>query len=345
MAKVGIPRALFYYQYYPGWKAFFEELGAETVVSPPTDKAIFALGNARAVGETCLPVKIFLGHVIYLSDKCDYMFIPALRSLGNKAYNCSKFLGLPDMAKALIPECPTILDPEIDLSNGRHSLYQAISSGLGRYLPSGHGKVKKAIEAGREADLSYHRKMVDYGMTPLEAVEGIHRRRESSGLEQDASLRLKIALIGHPYVLYDDYINHRLVSRIEAMDVEVVTPEMASAEAVNAAMARLVGKAHWTFEADVIGAGEFYMEAEVDGLITVAVFACGPDSMMIDVVRHRARDLGVPFLHLTLDEHTSEGGIVTRLEAFLDMIRRKRGASDAPTLTNPAGQKKERICL
>ena len=108
MIKVGIPRALFYYQYYPMWQAFFEELGAETVVSSPTNKDIFTSGNSRAVAETCLPVKVFFGHVISLVDKCDYMFIPAIRSMGKKAYNCSKFLGLPDMTRALIPECPPI---------------------------------------------------------------------------------------------------------------------------------------------------------------------------------------------------------------------------------------------
>lgn len=36
MMRVGIPRALLYYQYYPAWKTFFEEMGAEVVVSPPT---------------------------------------------------------------------------------------------------------------------------------------------------------------------------------------------------------------------------------------------------------------------------------------------------------------------
>jgi len=54
VVRVGIPRALSYYQYYPGWKAFFEALGAETVVSPPTNKATFTAGNSRAVAETCL---------------------------------------------------------------------------------------------------------------------------------------------------------------------------------------------------------------------------------------------------------------------------------------------------
>jgi len=31
-----------------------------------------------------------------------------------------------------------------------------------------------------------------------------------------------------------------------------------------------------------------------------------------------------PFMSLTLEEHTAETGVVTRLEAFLDMIHRRK---------------------
>lgn len=344
MIKVGIPRALFYYQYYPGWKTFFEALGAETVVSLPTDKAIFTLGNSRAVAETCLPVKVFFGHVIFLVDKCDCMFIPAIRSLGRKAYNCSKFLGLPDMTRALIPECPPILDPEIDLNKGRRSSYKTIYS-LGRYFTSDGGKIKRAAEEVWKTNLAYRSKMAECGFTPIEAINGACQGEELSEPSPDTPSMLNIALIGHPYVIYDDYINHRLISRLKAMGTEVFTPEMAHEEAINIAMAKLVGNPHWTFEADIIGAGELYLEAEVDGVITVAVFGCGPDSMMIDVVRHRARELKVPFLHLSLDEHTSEGGLITRLEAFLDMIKRKKGERSPITSSYLSKNRRKKVCV
>ncbi|MFW6118644.1 MAG: acyl-CoA dehydratase activase-related protein [Chloroflexota bacterium] len=323
MVKVGIPRALFYYQYYPGWKAFFEALGAETVVSPPTDKAIFTAGNSRAVAETCLPVKLFFGHVISLADKCDYMFIPALRSLGKKAYYCSKFIGLPDMTRALVPECSFILDPEIDLNKGRRSLYSVIYS-LGRHFSSDRGKVKKAVEQAEKAHLAYRKEMSDRGTTPIQALNEMHTDEDKSNLGPDTSPNLSVAVIGHQYVIYDDYINHRLISRLQAMGARVFTPEMAEQEALDIAMIKLGGPPHWSFEADIIGAGEHYLASKVDGIISVAVFGCGPDSMMIEMVRHRASEFKTPFLHLSLDEHTSEGGLVTRLEAFLDMVKRRR---------------------
>ena len=40
--RVGIPRALLYYRYYPAWKAFFNALQAEVVLSPETNKEMQA---------------------------------------------------------------------------------------------------------------------------------------------------------------------------------------------------------------------------------------------------------------------------------------------------------------
>jgi predicted nucleotide-binding protein (sugar kinase/HSP70/actin superfamily) len=45
--------------------------------------------------------------------------------------------------------------------------------------------------------------------------------------------------------------------------------------------------------------------------------------MMLGMVQHRARELSIPILPLSLDEHSSEGGLLTRLEAFLDMVKRR----------------------
>ena len=323
MVKVGVPRALLYYQYFPAWKAFFQTLGAEVMVSSPTNKAIMAAGNSQAVAETCLPVKLFFGHVISLIDKCDYMFIPAMRSLGNKAYYCSKFIGLPDMTRALVGKCPPILDPEIDLNKGRRSLDRTAYD-LGHHFSEDRNKIKEAVRQAEEVHLAYRREMSDQGTAPPQVLDGARPEEGKWDSGAVAPPVLSIAVIGHQYVLYDEYMSHRLISRLRAMGVRVFTPEMVSQDALDTATLKLGGAPHWSFEADIVGAGEHYLHTEVDGIISVAVFGCGPDSMMIDMVRHRARELRTPFLHLSLDEHTSEGGLVTRLEAFLDMVRRRR---------------------
>jgi predicted nucleotide-binding protein (sugar kinase/HSP70/actin superfamily) len=315
MVTVGIPRALLYYQYYPAWKVFLEKLGAKVVVSAPTNKSILNSGVARGVQDTCLPVKVFFGHIVSLVDECDVMFVPAVTSLGKKSYNCSKLIGLPNMARALIPESPPILAPEINCEKGRYNLYRSIY-GVGRYFTSNPFKLKRAVEEAWASNLDYRGKMSDEGITPLQAID--------CKLSPDVNpSSFTIAVIGHPYISYDEYISHRLIPQLQKKGVKVVTPEMVSPEELDAATRRLVGVPHWLFESEIIGAGEYYMETGVDGIIIVAAFGCGPDSMMLGMVQHRARELSIPILPLSLDEHSSEGGLLTRLEAFLDMVKRR----------------------
>jgi len=327
MVRIGIPRALLYYQYYPMWKAFFEELGAEVVVSPPTTQIMLAQGSARVVADTCLPVKVFLGHVFALTEKCDRIFIPAVRSVQNKVYNCSKFLGLPDMTKAVIPESPPILEMDIDINKGKAKLYQAIYQ-LGRHFTWNPVKIRQASLAAWQTYLNYRELMSTRGLIPPQAIEEILGTAEAepkTPSSHSASTRATIALVGHPYLLYDEYINHRLIHRLEQAGNRLLTPEMVTAQELESAVVKLIGGAYWTYEEEVVGAGGHYLHSRTDGVIGIMAFGCGPDSLMMDTVRRQAARLrATPFMSLTVDEHTAEAGVVTRLEAFLDMIYRKK---------------------
>jgi len=327
MIRIGIPRALLYYQYYPMWKTFFEELGAEVVVSPLTTQAMLAEGSARVVADTCLPVKVFLGHVLSLVGKCDSIFIPAVRSVKNNVYNCSKFLGLPDMTKAVIPESPPILDIDIDINKGKRRLYQNIYK-LGRHFTWNPFKIRQASLAAWQAYLNYQKLMSSHKLAPPEAVErisGTLKPERNASFSDSTSIQATIGLIGHPYLLYDEYINHRFIHRLEQTGHKVLTPEMLAKEELESAIAGLVGKAYWTYEEEIVGAGGHYLQNGADGVIGIMAFGCGPDSLMMDTVhRQAARLRTIPFMSLTLEEHTAEAGVVTRLEAFTDMIHRKK---------------------
>jgi len=324
MVKVGIPRALLYYQYYPMWKAFFEELGAEVIVSPPTTQAMLSEGSSRVVADTCLPVKVFIGHVISLVDKCDCIFIPAVRSVQEKVYNCSKFLGLPDMSRAVVPEAPLILDVEIDVNRGKRILYQTIYY-LGRHFTRDPLKIRRAALAAWQAHLDYLELMSGGGLMPPQAIEKMSGASEVTSTLHNEKFLGNIAVIGHPYLLYDELVNHRLIHRLEKSNHKVLTPEMLTTGELRAATERLVGGAYWTYEDEVVGAGGHYLASGVSGVIGVMAFGCGPDSLMMDMVQRNANRLkNAVFMNLTVEEHTAETGIITRLEAFLDMIHRRK---------------------
>lgn len=332
--NIGIPRALLYYQYFPMWKTFFEGLGGEVVISPPTTKAIIASGASRVVADTCLPVKVFLGHVLSLIGKCDYIFIPTIRSLKSKIYNCSKFLGLPEMTRAVVTDCPPILDITIDMNKGMRNIYRSIDK-LGSYFTRNTSDIKRASLDAWQVHLEYRRLMFKEGFTPPRAMETITGLEEAGVSHLSTEMEISssspaltkptIALIGHPYLLYDEYLNHRLVHRLERAGNRVLTPEMLSSEELESASVKLAGTTYWTYGEEVVGAGEHYLQSGADGVIGVLTFGCGPDSLMMEMVRRRASKLKTtPFMSIVLEEHTAETGIITRLEAFLDMINRRK---------------------
>ncbi|MFC2067524.1 acyl-CoA dehydratase activase-related protein [Chloroflexota bacterium] len=329
MISIGIPRALFYFRYYPMFKAFFEAMGVEVIVSPPTTQTVLSSGSSRVVADTCLPVKVFCGHAISLEGKCDYVFIPVIRSVERKVYNCAKFLGLPDMVRAVIPESPPVLEIEIDITRGKRNLYQAIYQ-LGRHFTWNPLKIKRACMVARQADLDYCGLMSDHGLNRKQALEKIAGISEE-GAGQVATgyptqTQATIAVIGHHYLLCDEHVNHRLIHRLQQAGNRVLTPEMLIKEELESAMTKLTGMVYWAYEEEVLGAGMHYLENGVDGIISVMAFGCGPDSLIMDMMHRQARGRkNVAFMSLTLEEHTAETGMITRLEAFLDMVyRRKR---------------------
>lgn len=327
MMRIGVPRSLLYYQYFPAWKTFFEQLGAEVVVSPPTTQVMLAEGSSRVVADTCLPVKVFLGHTLWLNERCDKVFIPAIRSMERRVYNCSKFLGLPDMTKAVIPELPGLLEIEIDVNKGRNRLFRDVY-GLGRHIELNPVKVRRAALAAWQAFLDYRNMMHLNKITPVEAIARLYPDIDKpKEAETPSAGKGTVALIGHPYMLYDEFVNHRIIQRLERMGNTVITPEMVPYEEQKAGVLNVTGGAYWTYENEVAGAGGYYLDNRADGVIGLMAFGCGPDSLLMDMIRrYSVSKKSVPFMCLTLEEHTAEAGVVTRLEAFTDMISRRKRA-------------------
>jgi len=319
--RVGIPRALLFFQYYPMWKVFFEELGAEVITTGRTNKKIVDEGVRRTVNDTCFPIKVLTGHVVELSGVCDALFLPSIRSLREGSYNCSKFLGLPDITRALVPEAPEIIEADIEIPKGKRDLYIEILK-VGRRFTANPIRIKRASERAWKAYKEYRKLMREERLTPPEAMDKLYGK-DAHGWKRG---RITIGIVGHPYVLYDEFINHNILKKLRDMDVSFLTPEMIPEEEACSEVMRLVGRFYWTYEDEVTGAGGCFIKSpDIDGVICFVPFGCGPDSLMTGLLKTEAKRVKKPFMILSFDEHTAEAGIITRLEAFIDMILRRGG--------------------
>ena len=89
----------------------------------------------------------------------------------------------------------------------------------------------------------------------------------------------------------------------------------------------LESEPYWANQMEVTGCAGHYLKSDkIDGLITITAFGCGPDSLMLEDIKRKAKNFQKPLLHLSIDEHTGEAGFVTRLEAFCDMLFRNKRA-------------------
>jgi predicted nucleotide-binding protein (sugar kinase/HSP70/actin superfamily) len=319
---IGIPRALLYYHYAPMLQAFFRTLGVQVIVSPPTTRETLAQGAARVVADMCMPVKLYCGHVLALVDKVDRIFVPAIHRLRPGTRNCPKFVGLPDLISAAIPEAP-LLTVDVDTESRLQALSQLVQV-LRKHFTINPLLVKKATDQAQADQNAYH-KLLLQGVPLPEAItlSPLPRR-----LSQPRPLT--VAVIGHPYNLHDEYVTHRLLRRLQSLNVRTRTPATVHPTDRWWNVKRLAQVPYWTFEDEVVGAAGSYLQRGVDGVITVSAFGCAPDSVMLAVVAQAARAANVPHISLILDEHSGEAGLVTRLEAFVDMLSRRKEREQCP---------------
>lgn len=316
--KVGLPRGMFYFDYFPLWKSFFNNLGVEVVISPKTNKNILDRGINACVDEACLPIKIFHGHVDYIKDKVDYLFIPKITSTYKREYNCPKHLGLPDMVKHSIKELPTIIDTEVNLKRSDKALNKAIID-TGRYFEKSNRKIYKAFyDACKEYD--DYIAMMTTGVIPLRVLgKNDDMNIMSKIVKKDHSRR--ILILGHSYNIYDQYINMDLVKKLKGIGFDVITAEMVEEKKAREYAAKLPKRMFWTHGQRIVGAAYSLIDyRSISGIIYVSAFGCGLDSVFIDIIERKAKEAKIPFTLLTIDEQTGEAGINTRVEAFTDML-------------------------
>lgn len=327
MYKIGIPRGMLYYDYYPLWSEFFKELGAEVILSPKTNKDILDSGVLSCVDEACLPVKIFHGHVNFLKDKVDYLFIPKVISIKKKEYCCPKVLGLPDMVRFSIDDLPPIITPKINLFKFDNK-YKTAMYETGHFLDKNITIIRKAYTS---AIKSYNRYiyLMNKGVIPIEAIKMYNRAFKDYNYRLDED-NMTIMVAGHPYNLYDEYLNMNVINKLIEKNINILTPEMISDKKIIEYSNKLPKRMFWTHGRRIVGSSlNLIEEGRIDGIIYLSSFGCGIDSILIDLIERKAIANKIPFTLLTLDEQTGEAGVNTRIEAFIDMIkwRYKNGAN------------------
>ncbi len=323
--KIGVPRSLAYYSFFPLWNSFFEELGFEVFVSRESNKAILDEGIKDTVNDACVPIKLYHGHVKDLIDKVDYLFVPRLVSLDGKETTCPKFLGLPEMVRHSIDNLPSMIDLRLDLRNSNFELWNFFKQ-IGRKLEKPTRQVLTAYVKSMRVYYKY-KSLLEKNVAPELAFKILKGEKTFKGIERVKDEHINIALIGYPYTIYDPYISVDMLRKIKNMGANVLTVENVTKKQLLRQKKKLSKEMFWYYSNKTAKACMHFLEKKlIDGVIHVTVFGCGPDAMVDKFIELECKNDGnVPFMTVSLDEHTGDAGISTRIEAFIDMLNWKRG--------------------
>ena len=295
--KIGIPRALLYYRYGVLWKNFFNSLGCNIVLSPETNKNIIELGCNNTIDESCLSYKIYIGHVLYLSNICDYILVSRVCDYGKKDKVCTRLNGTYDDIKHKIP-IEQIIDYDIEYTKLKFPILGFIKIGLKftKNIPKIIYSYYKAKQKQKQYDIN-------------------QANHEKNKLTKNNK---KILILSHFYNIEDKFISKYIIDYLKNNNIIPIYSNKLDKKNTKRLSTYFSDTLYWKYSKEMIGS-IYYTKNMIDGIIFISTYPCGIDSLVNNLAILKNKD--IPILNLSIDENITELSLETKLESFIDILK------------------------
>ena len=364
MAKVTFPRMG---ESYRTFKMLLEDLGNEVIVPPRPSKRTLDLGVRHAPEFACLPFKILMGtYLETLAMGADTIVttggVGPCRA-GEYAMLHHRILkDLGHTVRMIVFEPPRLHPFNFIRNVWALNRTRASIKGIITHIKRAWRKLQaldnaeklshvvRPREINRGSTTRVYRKVLDWidqADTTGQIIEA-----EAAALDAIRSVPqdpardvLRVGIIGEIYVLLEPASNLEVEEAMGNLGMEVersmfltgwtrdntwneTTAGMTVKDAAAPYLPELVG-GHGR---DSIGNTVIYARRGFDGMVQLAPFTCIPEIVARTILNQVSKDCHIPVLTFFLDEQTGKAGMATRLEAFADLLRRKRQARPAQML-------------
>ncbi|MEI6050464.1 MAG: acyl-CoA dehydratase activase [Bacteroidota bacterium] len=310
---IGIPRALMvFYQQFPFWRSFFEQLGFDVVISQESDKSLITRSIEIMTTETCLPVELMHGHVIDLIEKgVDYIFLPFIvngkEKEGNNTFNCNCpwIQTYPFMVKSALRgkiDESKLLIPTLHFRFFERALIGEMTEYFNKKFGISKDEIRMAVYKADEVQNIFEKRLINYGKEVLSSIPENCR---------------PVVLLGRPYNSTDQHLNLSLVEKLISQNVMPIPLDMLDLSPYN--IFTNYRNMYWPNGQKILAAAQLVAKTKNLHAVYLSNFRCGPDSFIWHYVTEELK--GKPFLHLEVDEHSADAGMITRIEAFLDSLK------------------------
>jgi predicted nucleotide-binding protein (sugar kinase/HSP70/actin superfamily) len=303
---------MLFYQQFPFWRTFFEDLGFRVIISPESDTPLIKKSLGMIVAETCFPVELMHGHILDLLEKdADFVFTPFIintKSENPKSSNntnCPWVQTFPFMVKAAINDeslVDKMLVPTLNFKYFGKVLNKEISDFMHDKFGISKRKVVDAIKKADKAQVAFENKIVLRGQ---EVMNNLPDDKEA------------LVIIGRVYNTGDPALNLSMVEKLINQDVLPIPLDylpLGSEHILND-----YPQMYWPNGQKILAGARIVAQDPRLHAVYMGNFRCGPDSFLAHFVHEEMA--GKPYLELEIDEHSADAGMVTRYEAFLDSLK------------------------
>lgn len=347
---------------YIAWSAALKKLGVEPFVPPHTNKKTLELASKYSPESICLPYKMVLGNFLQAIEKgTDYVAmisspgICRLGEYGQSIRNVLKDLGYEDKYTELqlydgfkgmysfLTELSGVKNPVIlakainiairkvfvlDKIENLFSYYRAREVVVGTAEKHYNRALSLIIEANNTKELKAFEK---------EAIEEIKKTE----IDKNRDV-LTVDITGEIFLVQEPFSNQNIEKELGRMGVQTRRSLTVSGFIKDAIIPKAFKKGETHLERAYRMARPYLMrdiggdalesvsdvayanERGVDGIIHVSPFTCMPEIMSQNIFPTMRENCEIPILTLILDEQTGRAGYITRLEAFVDLMRRRK---------------------
>lgn len=347
---------------YTAWEKALNTIGVEAYIPPYTSKKTLSLGTKNSPEAICLPYKLILGNFIEaIEGGVDYVSMiasPGICRLGEYGRNIEQVLiemgykanyielNLYDGFKGMIDYLK-----KISGCKNYFKIFNAIYLAVRTVFAVDELQSFLSYHRAREINKGDSEKAFNNAIKEIRKANTIRElmRALKNGLKNISSVKidkekdvLHVDLTGEIYIVNDEFSNQNIERELGAMGVQVRRSLTVSSFLKDAIIPKIFKKGETHLERAYRLAKPYLMrdiggdslecisdvlyakERNIDGLIHVSPFTCMPEIMTQNIFPKMREDTNLPILALIMDEQTGRAGYITRLEAFVDLMRRKK---------------------
>ena len=347
---------------YIAWSAALRKMGVEPYVPPYTSKKTLSLGTKNSPEAICLPYKLILGNFVEaIEGGTDYVAMissPGICRLGEYGQSIKAALSemgyeakyielqLYDGFKGMyrfLTELTGVKNPitimrAINIAVRKVFVLDRLEKVLSYY------RAREVVTGTAERAFNRALKIIDKADTTRELAkaqkEAIEEIRKTK-IEKNRDI-LYVDLTGEIYLVLDYFSNQNITRELGKMGVQTRRTLTISSFLKDAIIPKMFKKGETHLERSFrlarpylkrdIGGDALECVSDVmfannqgkDGIIHISPFTCMPEIISQNIFPTMREECDIPILTLIMDEQTGKAGYLTRLEAFVDLMRRRK---------------------